>query len=423
MRCINYGYVGGGVTSAYCAAGHFEWTVEIDGETKTYEADLPFQFPENPEREGYDFKGWATRPNATAPDVDPDTWLPNGTDNTVYGVWTPKKYDLTWDANGGQPTTTVTQDYDTKIVAPETEPTREGYTFGGWYQDKNCSIPLTDGLLVKGDQTFYAKWTAEKVIVNYYDTRQGTSLVTTQEYNYGDFLKLLGPLENTDGWTFQHWATQDGIQAIDGTPLIKPNVTPHKSGNGSDVASDAQYWSLDLYAVWNEEHETFTATVWWDDFQDNDGCRPQSVRLGLVSSINDELVDDKTVNNDGNDKQQVEFTDLPITTADSSVEKITYKLVFLGWTDSDGVYRDIHDTAASSGEIEGSSSSDYDDTVSTIYKYSINNYVTGYAGYIKLDHNLITTGDGRLSNCIRCAAHLAKGCFFYAKKRSRTGKR
>ena len=61
--------------------------------------------------------------------------------------------------------------------------------------------------------------------------------------------------------------------------------------------------------------------------------------------------------------------------------------------------------------------SDYDDTVSTIYKYAINNYVTGYAGYIKLDHNLITTGDGRLSNYIRCAAHLAKGCFFMVKIR------
>ena len=135
----------------------------------------------------------------------------------------------------------------------------------------------------------------------------------------------------------------------------------------------------------------------------------------LFRSINDELVAEATVQNDGNDTQTHTFNDLPITTSDTSTEKITYKLIFLGWTDSDGVYRDIHDTAASSGEIEGSSSSDYDDTVSTVYKYAINNYVTGYAGYIKLDHNLITTGDGRLSNYIRCAAHLAKWCFFMSK--------
>ena len=54
-------------------------------------------------------------------------------------------------------------------------------------------------LATGGAETFYAKWTSEPVKVNYYDTRQGTSLVTTQEYNYGDNLNLLGPLEDTDG--------------------------------------------------------------------------------------------------------------------------------------------------------------------------------------------------------------------------------
>ena len=300
-------------------------------------------------------------------------------------------------------------------MAPSAEPTREGFTFGGWYQDKNCSVPLAAGQKVTGDQTFYAKWTSESVKVNYYDTRQGTSLVTTQEYNYGDNLNLLGPLEDTDGWHFVRWETADGQEASTIGVLDSSVLTYHKGGNGSDVSSDAGYWVLDIYAVWEQKTTDFVATVRWDDFQDNDGCRPQSVRLGLVSSINDELVAEATVQNDGNDTQTHTFNDLPITTSDTSTEKITYKLIFLGWTDSDGVYRDIHDTAASSGEIEGSSSSDYDDTVSTVYKYAINNYVTGYAGYIKLDHNLITTGDGRLSNYIRCAAHLAKGCFFMSK--------
>lgn len=281
--------------------------------------------------------------------------------------------------------------------------------------DANCTTPLASGSKVYGDQTFYAKWTSESVKVNYYDTRQGTSLVTTQEYNYGDNLNLLGPLEDTDGWHFVRWETADGQEASAIGVLDSSVLTHHKGGNGSDVSSDAGYWVLDIYAVWEQKTTDFVATVRWDDFQNNDGCRPQSVRLGLVSSINDELVAEATVQNDGNDTQSYTFNDLPITTSDTSTEKITYKLIFLGWTDSDGVYRDIHDTAASSGEIEGSSSSDYDDTVSTVYKYAINNYVTGYAGYIKLDHNLITTGDGRLSNYIRCAAHLAKGCFFMSK--------
>ena len=411
---FDYNLPGTGVTAVYCAAGTFEWTVTVDGESKTYTAQLPFQFPEDPYRAGYEFLGWATTPDATTPNVN-ESWLPTREDNTVFGVWRELEYTLTWDANGGQTTTTTTQKYNEEIQPPTTEPTREGYTFGGWYMDANCTTPLASGSKVYGDQTFYAKWTSEPVKVNYYDTRQGTSLVTTQEYNYGDNLNLLGPLEDTDGWHFVRWETADGQEASTIGELDSSVLTYHKGGNGSDVSSDAGYWVLDIYAVWEQKTTDFVATVRWDDFQDNDGCRPQSVRLGLVSSINDELVAEATVQNDGNDTQSYTFNDLPITTSDTSTEKITYKLIFLGWTDSDGVYRDIHDTAASSGEIEGSSSSDYDDTVSTIYKYAINNYVTGYAGYIKLDHNLITTGDGRLSNYIRCAAHLAKGCFFMSK--------
>lgn len=411
---FDYNLPGTGVTAVYCAAGTFEWTVTVDGESKTYTAQLPFQFPEDPYRAGYEFLGWATTPDATTPNVN-ESWLPTREDNTVFGVWRELEYTLTWDANGGQTTTTTTQKYNEEIQPPTTEPTREGYTFGGWYMDANCTTPLASGSKVYGDQTFYAKWTSEPVKVNYYDTRQGTSLVTTQEYNYGDNLNLLGPLEDTDGWHFVRWETADGQEASTIGELDSSVLTYHKGGNGSDVSSDAGYWVLDIYAVWEQKTTDFVATVRWDDFQDNDGCRPQSVRLGLVSSINDELVAEATVQNDGNDTQSYTFNDLPITTSDTSTEKITYKLIFLGWTDSDGVYRDIHDTAASSGEIEGSSSSDYDDTVSTVYKYAINNYVTGYAGYIKLDHNLITTGDGRLSNYIRCAAHLAKGCFFMSK--------
>lgn len=411
---FDYNLPGTGVTAVYCAAGTFEWTVTVDGESKTYTAQLPFQFPEDPYRAGYEFLGWATTPDATTPNVN-ESWLPTREDNTVFGVWRELEYTLTWDANGGQTTTTTTQKYNEEIQPPATEPTREGYTFGGWYLDANCTTPLASGSKVYGDQTFYAKWTSEPVKVNYYDTRQGTSLITTQDYNYGDNLNLLGPLEDTDGWHFVRWETADGQEASTIGELDSSVLTYHKGGNGSDVSSDAGYWVLDIYAVWEQKTTDFVATVRWDDFQDNDGCRPQSVRLGLVSSINDELVAEATVQNDGNDTQTHTFNDLPITTSDTSTEKITYKLIFLGWTDSDGVYRDIHDTAASSGEIEGSSSSDYDDTVSTIYKYAINNYVTGYAGYIKLDHNLITTGDGRLSNYIRCAAHLAKGCFFMSK--------
>ncbi|WP_281692858.1 Cna B-type domain-containing protein, partial [Agathobaculum desmolans] len=152
---------------------------------------------------------------------------------------------------------------------------------------------------------------------------------------------------------------------------------------------------LDLYADWQEETTTFTGTIRWDDFQNNDGCRPKAVKVGLVSSLTDSLLDDTVVDihDDGTDAQSHTFTGLPITTSDASTEKITYKMVFLGYYDADGSYRAIHDTAATSGKIIGSTASKYDDSAYTTYEYAVNNYVVGDAAYIKLDHALITTGD------------------------------
>ncbi len=190
------------------------------------------------------------------------TWLPNKTQNTVYGVWEKNTYQLTWDANGGQSTTTTSAKYEDEIKAPASEPKREGYTFGGWFQDKNCSVPLTAGTKVKNNQTFYAKWTAEKVKVSYYDTRQGTALVETQTYDYGDGFSVLDPLQDTDGWTFVRWETRDGQDAATIDKLDSAVLTYHAGGNGADVASDAGYWTLDIYAVWAQKTVDFTATVW-----------------------------------------------------------------------------------------------------------------------------------------------------------------
>lgn len=48
---------------------------------------------------------------------------------------------------------------DGKIVKRPSDPTREGYTFSGWYADEACTIPYDFDAPVTGDITLYAKWT------------------------------------------------------------------------------------------------------------------------------------------------------------------------------------------------------------------------------------------------------------------------
>ena len=49
------------------------------------------------------------------------------------------------------------------IVSKPVDPTREGYTFGGWYTDEACTQAYDFGTPVAADITLYAKWTENAV--------------------------------------------------------------------------------------------------------------------------------------------------------------------------------------------------------------------------------------------------------------------
>lgn len=76
-------------------------------------------------------------------------------------------YDVSFDTNGGS-TAPETQTVGHTAIKPD-NPTKAGYTFGGWYTDADC----TDGnkwdfsTEVTYDMTLYAKWTANAYDVTY----------------------------------------------------------------------------------------------------------------------------------------------------------------------------------------------------------------------------------------------------------------
>ena len=115
-------YEGGGLTTAYVTAGTFSFTVEFEGpdgmETEVVEVDIPFEFPGDPARDGYTFRGWGTSADSNSP-VDQGSWAPTEKVTTLYGIWEPDTYTLTWDANGGNGGTTTTQERDsTRRMSP-----------------------------------------------------------------------------------------------------------------------------------------------------------------------------------------------------------------------------------------------------------------------------------------------------------------
>lgn len=76
---------------------------------------------------------------------------------TVMGLQHPG-YVVSFDSRGGTDVASVECEYGELVEVAE-PPTREGYTFEGWYRDPSCAEPWnleTDQ--VSADMTLYANW-------------------------------------------------------------------------------------------------------------------------------------------------------------------------------------------------------------------------------------------------------------------------
>ncbi len=70
-------------------------------------------------------------------------------------------YDVTFDSNGGSSVASLTKVKESSKITKPTDPTRNGYTFGGWYKDSAFATAWDfDKDTVTANVTLYAKWNA-----------------------------------------------------------------------------------------------------------------------------------------------------------------------------------------------------------------------------------------------------------------------
>lgn len=112
-----------------------------------------------PTRTGYDFDGWYTR-ESSGTKVTANTSVGTDPPTTLYAHWKGKTYTVTFDANGG----TVGMKSRTATYGSEypalPAPTREGYSFDGWYTQKTGGTKVDENTTVTtaANHTLYAHW-------------------------------------------------------------------------------------------------------------------------------------------------------------------------------------------------------------------------------------------------------------------------
>ncbi len=262
-------YPGGGFTSAYKVAGSFSFDVEYtftnpetgdeESGTKTITVSIPWGWPGNPNRYGYQFKGWFTSATGGT-EVNKGSWSPSQPTTTLYAQWLANSYPLTWDANGGTGGGNTTQSHDETVKPPTTIPTWIGYNFTGWYLDRSCTIPLTSGTLVTGPATFYAGWAPKEYTITWDAGYTGGAITTVKQY-HDEKLNIL-PAPTREGYKFGGW--YKGSTRAESYGTVKEDVT--------------------FTARWTNNSQEYTVKVDWNDHSNNDLVRPESITVSLMSN-------------------------------------------------------------------------------------------------------------------------------------------
>lgn len=203
----------------------------------------------NPTRQGYTFSGWYngdTKVNginegkganfASSAELYSELEKRTIGDVTLEARWTPTKYTLSFDPNGGTVNpTSKTVSYGSPYGDLPT-PTKSGNTFLGWFTEKDGGTKVSSTTTMDASNvTVYAHWNPSKCTVSFGASGDFGGLNKT--YTTGQVLGVL-PTPTKEGYKFLGWYYQDAY----GTE-IKATSQTVVTGN------------MQLYARWEKLQE------------------------------------------------------------------------------------------------------------------------------------------------------------------------
>ena len=237
-------------TVSYDACGG---SVSPTSKTVTYYSkygELP-----TPTRTGYTFAGWYTAASGGSR-ITSDSTVEASSGDTLYAHWTGNPYSVTYDANGGgtpsQAGKTVTYGSAYGDLATVS---RTGYTFAGWYTQKEGGTKVTSSTTVETaeNHTLYAHWTANQYTITFSGAVAGSgsagySYKQTGTIPFPQAVDQTGSSKYFTGWKLTTLPTTkptvDGT-AVNTSALYQPGQALALNGGAlGNMTFTAQYTTL-----------------------------------------------------------------------------------------------------------------------------------------------------------------------------------
>ena len=199
---------------------------------------------------GHDFLGWSTTNGATTAAIGSAGLLStavgtptNGGTYTLYAVWGPKTYTITYSAGSGVTGVTVpsagSATHGSNYTVSSTTPTRTGYKFDGWINSAGGTVAAGGTISnVTSNITLTSKWIARYTVsYNGNGHNSGTAPATVTVDSGGSTTAAANPFTKT-GSTFTGWNTAangSGTSYAAGATIsnITSNITLYAQWQGN----------------------------------------------------------------------------------------------------------------------------------------------------------------------------------------------
>ena len=240
----------------------------------------------SPTMTGYTFLGWFTDKACIYPY---DITSPVTKDTALYAKWEINSYQVTFDSMGGSSLDNQQVTYNGTAATPSA-PTKAGYTFDGWFTDKDYTKSYDFATPVTDDITLYAKWDIASYNVNF-DSMGGSSLDNQQVTYNGTAATPSAPTKA--GYTFDGWFTdKDCTVAYDFNAPVTDNITlyakwnkiPDQQKPNETPADNPSTGQTDTKQPSNGQTDTKQpSTEPTDTNQSSDGTAKTSITLNVSS--------------------------------------------------------------------------------------------------------------------------------------------
>ena len=143
---------------------------------------------------------------------------------------TPVVYTITFNSNDGSSVESQNVNAGEKLTEPTPAPTKEGFTFDGWYEDSTFSKKFDFNTPITDSMTLYAKWIENKYTLTF-DANGGTGSMTPIADLTGEYTLPSNGFTAPSGKQFKGWSL-----TADGAIVTKVDMTENKT----------------VYAIWED---------------------------------------------------------------------------------------------------------------------------------------------------------------------------